>query len=365
MWQIISSYHYSVMTITNKIFAKKIFSRTPKEKLKILNSVNKPSDIDTISYMYNISISTFYNWKRNYEKFGPSGLERKKSGVRKRASNVMIEYRNQVILYSTQNPVFGCCKISDRLKTQGISVSSPTVQKILKHEGMENVSKRLFKLEEKHIKEDWLISDFYLKLINKNNPCLKHRNEIGSYPGEILVQDTILISGNVPKDYVYVVIDTYSNYVFSYPYKEKSAEIAIDLLKAKVLGFFKERNFKVKKILTSKGREFCKFDHLYSNFLIRQNIEHVIYSGNLKNWHGFISRYKQDFLPKFNKISLKDLSITEIKETIYQITNDTSNARQAKLGFPAYGDSPANIVDMATSDKSLISKLVTRRTRLD
>ncbi|WP_019896667.1 DDE-type integrase/transposase/recombinase [Methylotenera mobilis] len=353
------------MTITNDNSAKKIFSKTSKEKLKILNIAKKPSYIEAICYEENISVSTFYNWKRDYEQFGLLGLERKKSGARKRESNVIIENRDQVILCSIQNPDFGCCKIADKLKSQGISISSPTIQKILKREGIENVSKRLFKLEEKHIKEGWLISDFYLKLINKNNPCLKHRNEIGSYPGEILVQDTILIFENSPKDYVYVVIDTYSNYVFSYPYKEKSAEMAIDLLKVKALRFFRERNFKVKKILTSKGREFCKFDHLYSNFLISENIEHVIYSGNLKNWHGFISRYKQDFLPKFNKISLKDLSITEIKETISQMTNDASNASKAKLGFPAFGDSPANIVNNTMLDKSNISRLMTRRTRLD
>ena len=52
---------------------------------------------------------------------------------------------------SLTHPSWGCVKLSDFLKLQGISVSSPTVQKILIRNGMASVYDRWLKVEERHL----------------------------------------------------------------------------------------------------------------------------------------------------------------------------------------------------------------------
>jgi len=73
-----------------------------------------------------------------------------------------------------------------------ISVSSPTVQKILKAwTGVEiSTYRRLLKLEEKALEEEIELTAEQIEAIEKANSCFKERHMESSCPGELLQQDT-------------------------------------------------------------------------------------------------------------------------------------------------------------------------------
>ena len=320
-----------------------------KRKEALLHA-KKIGNISATCLTYGINRTTFYKWQKCYELDIFNGLSRKKGHPSVHPFKTKPEVATRVLDFSLTNPTLGCSKIAAALMLENIKISSPTVQKILMKEKLGTVSKRLFRLEEEHIKHGLKISTGLLEKISKNDPCFKELNKIGSYPGEILVQDTFPIFGLSPNTYIHVVIDTYSSYAFVYPWAEKSPELAIDLLRTKVLRFFRGHHFIVKKIITDCGYEFTRFNKSYGKYLYSQEICHEIYSGNKKNWNGFIERYKKSFF-KHNRIhDLSNLDIMSKNEVIQSIKNDRRNAQRIVNGYPNFGMSPLSYMNR-TSDK--------------
>jgi transposase InsO family protein len=62
------------------------------------------------------------------------------------------EVQEKIVKMSLSHPAWGCNRVSDQLKLEGISVSAPTVQNILNKEGLGNRYERWLKLEEKTAK---------------------------------------------------------------------------------------------------------------------------------------------------------------------------------------------------------------------
>ena len=86
--------------------------------------------------------------------------------------------------------MWGCKRISDRLKLQGNHLSGPTVQKILHKRRMGSRYERLLKLEEKALKEKIELTPEQVRAIEKANPCFRERRVESKRPGELLCQDT-------------------------------------------------------------------------------------------------------------------------------------------------------------------------------
>lgn len=89
-----------------------------------------------------------------------------------------------------RNPMWGCIRLSNQLKLMDISVSSPTIQKILIKRELGSKYQRLLKLEEKALKEKVELAPRQVRAIEKANPCFKERHVESSRPGELLSQDT-------------------------------------------------------------------------------------------------------------------------------------------------------------------------------
>jgi hypothetical protein len=67
-------------------------------------------------------------------------------------------------------------KLSDFLKLQGLSVSSPTVQKILIRNGLASVYDRWLKVEERHLETGVELTAEQVAETEKYNPCFKERH---------------------------------------------------------------------------------------------------------------------------------------------------------------------------------------------
>ncbi len=85
---------------------------------------------------------------------------------------------------SLEHPAGGCVRLSNYLRLQGISVSSPTIQSILTKHGMGTRYDRWLKLEEKNAQKAIALTGEPVACIDKADPACQERHVESSRPGE-------------------------------------------------------------------------------------------------------------------------------------------------------------------------------------
>jgi len=297
-----------------------------------------------------ISRSSYYSWNKRYSQNDLPGLVDKTRTARHPAKTKP-EIVEKVIDLSMEHPESGCATISRYLAHEKISVSPPTVQKVLNDNNLGKVSDRLFHLEKMHLVEGRIVTPVQMQMMIKNNPCLRELGRVGEYPGEILVQDTFPIFNIFPGTYVHVVIDTYSFYAFAYLWSGKDSYLAADLLHQVVLRFFRKHNLKISIIMTDSGYEFTRQGQVYKTLLHNNNIIHKVYSGKEKNWNGFILRYKDAFIENYKSLELNNMDSVASAEIIRVIQNSKLWGNTKMKGFPNYGLTPQNRIKLYLSER--------------
>jgi transposase InsO family protein len=252
--------------------------------------------------------TSFYEWKRRFQTHGIAGLLDQPPIPKHQPNATPPELEAQVLEASLEHPTWGCVKLSDHLKMQGISISSPTIQKIFIRNGMASIYDRLLLLEKKHLEEGMELSAEQIAKIERYNPVFRERHVESSRPGELLCQDTFYVGDlkGVGKVYLHAVVDSYSSYAFGFLYNGKQAECAATVLHNDVLPFYAERQLKVRAILTDNGPEFCGTpNHPFEMFLELNDIEHRRTKVRTPRTNGFIERFNRTVLDEFFRIAFR------------------------------------------------------------
>ena len=152
----------------------------------------------------------FYAWKKRFEEQGLEGLKDLPPIHHSHPFTTSQEDIAKILSAAEQYPGWGCTKISDYLKLEGCSVSSPVVQKILIRNGLASQFDRYLHLEEKHLKEGIPLTEEQIRKIEKFNPCFAERHVESSRPGELLCQDTKLIGtlSGIGRVYLHALVDS-------------------------------------------------------------------------------------------------------------------------------------------------------------
>jgi len=82
-----------------------------------------------------ISRSQFYEHKRRFQTHGLEGLKDLPPVHNGHPQTTPEEVVEQILELSLKNPMWSCRRLASQLKLQGVSVSSPTIQKILIKQG--------------------------------------------------------------------------------------------------------------------------------------------------------------------------------------------------------------------------------------
>ena len=123
-----------------------------------------------------VSRTQFYEYKRRFQTHGLEGLKDLPPIHKTHPMTTPPEVEAKILEMSLYNPMWGCIRLSNQLKLTGVSVSSPTIQKILiKHE-MGSKYQRLLKLEEQALNKEIKLTPAQVKAIEKANPCFKERH---------------------------------------------------------------------------------------------------------------------------------------------------------------------------------------------
>lgn len=129
------------------------------------------------------------------------------------------DVKEKIVVVSLSNPAWGCDRISKRLKAKDISVSGPTIQRILTHNGLRTSRNHLFKLEEVVIERGPKLSAEQIPFIKEHDPSFRGRHAAPIRPGQLLNQDTFPVGEDKRQTrpiYLHAVVDVYCDYAFGY-----------------------------------------------------------------------------------------------------------------------------------------------------
>jgi transposase InsO family protein len=292
-------------TSTTKVTTKDPAIKLAQKRMTVLQLAKSLGNITEACRRSGMDRTSFYTWQKRFKEHGLEGLKDLPPIHKSHPQTTPQETVDRLIEVSEQHPGWGCIKLSDYLKLEGLSVSSPTVQKILIRHNMASRYDRLLRLEERHLKEGIELSEEQIRLIERMNPAFKERHVESSRPGELLCQDTKQIGtiSGLGRVYLHCVVDTYGSYGFGFIHTNKIPEAAVAVLHNDVLPQYNRWGMEVNAILTDNGREFCGTDaHPYELYLKLNDIEHRTTQVRRPQTNGFVERFnrtvKEEFIAK-------------------------------------------------------------------
>ena len=279
-----------------------------RQRLSALQLAEALGNVTEACRRRGISRTQFYEYKRRFQTHGLEGLKDLPPIHKTHPQTTPPEVVEKILELSLANPMWGCVRLSDQLKLMGISVSSPTIQKILIKRNLGSRYQRLLKLEEKALDNKLELTAEQVRAIEKANPCFRERHVESTRPGMLLCQDTFYVGclKGVGKVYLQAVVDTYCSYGFGYLHTGKLPEHAAAILHNDVLPQYREWKIPVSAILTDNGREYCgKAHHAYELYLALNDIEHRTTKVRSPQTNGFVERFNRTVLDEFLRPSLR------------------------------------------------------------
>ena len=321
-----------------------------RQRLDVLQLAEILGNVTTACKQRGVSRTQFYEYKRRFQTHGIAGLKDLPPIHKSHPFTTPPETVERLLAVSLSHPTWGCDRLSDHLKLEGISISSPTVQSILIKNNLGSRYERLMKLEEQVAQEGIELTPEQVVQIEKANPCFRERHIESSQPGELLAQDTFFVGTlkGVGRVYLHVVVDTYSSYAFGFLHTTKQPEAAAAVLHNDVFPFYREKDIPVKTILTDNGREFCGRDtHPYELYLQLNDIEHRRTQVRRPQSNGFVERFNRTVLDEFFRTAFR----TKFYEAVDALQDDLDawlvyyNNERPQQGYRNRGKRPADTIN--------------------
>jgi len=303
--------------LNQKMTTKDPVEKLARKRLSVLQLAESLGNVTEACRRSGMDRTSFYAWKKRFAEHGLEGLKDLPPIHKTHPQTTPEKTVKRLLELSLERPGWGCTKLSDYLKLEGHSISSPTAQKILIRNNMASKYDRLMRLEEKHLQEGLELSVEQIRLIEKMNPVFRERHVESSEPGELLCQDTKLVGylSGFGKIYVQAVIDTYGSYGFACIFSSKRPEASVALLHNDVLPQYKEWGIDIHTLLTDNGREYCGTDaHPYEIYLQLNDIEHRRTKVRSPQTNGFVERFNRTLKEEFFIPALKKKIYTSMDE---------------------------------------------------
>lgn len=320
-----------------------------RKRLSVLQLAEALGNVSEACRRSNMDRTSFYEWKTRFTEMGLEGLKDLPPVHRTHPQTTPPEVVEKVIETSLEHPTWGCTKVSDYLRLQQVSVSSPTVQKILIQYDMGSRYERLLKLEERHLQTGIYLSEEQIKLIEQANPVFAERHVETSKPGELLCQDTKQIGtiSGIGRIYLHCVVDAFGSYGFGFLHINKIPEAAVAVLHNEALPQYQEWGIEVEAVLTDNGREFCGTDaHPFELYLRLNDIEHRKTQVRRPQTNGFAERFirtvKEEFVPEYFRKNLYT-SVDQLQQDFDQWVHQYNHIRPHR-GYRNMGKRPYDTV---------------------
>lgn len=332
-----------------KTITKDLNLKLATQRLSVLQLAEALGNVSEACRHSKMDRTSFYEWKRRFQTHGLEGLKDLPPIVHNHPQTTSAEVEEKIIAASLEHPGYGCIKLSAYLKLQGISVSSPTIQKILIRHNLGQKHQRWLRIEEKHLTEGMVLTAEQIRKIEKYNPCFKERHIESGRPGELLGQDTFFVGTlkGVGRVYLHAVVDTCSSFAFGFLHTSKVPECAVAVLHNEALPFYREKNIQVGAVLTDNGKEFCGTEtHPFELYLAFSDIEHRRTQIKRPQSNGFVERFNRTVLDEFFRIAFRE----KFYESVEALQADLDtwlhhyNFERPHLGYRNLGKRPIDSI---------------------
>lgn len=229
---------------------------------------------------------TLERWVSSYKKRGESGLEPKSTEPKSQPNETPVWIKERVI--EIRKKTKKCAlKIYWQMKKEGIALSSRTVGKILKKEGLTR-KYRIKKIKYKYVRAE-------------------------RQPGELIEIDVKYVPGTIKKRdyYQYTAVDTASRWRYLKIFEEQSNFRSIEFLKNVMEKF----EYKIQAIKTDNHSTFTNYYlgsnkrsdltvktiHPLDRFCDKNNIVHYLIDKGKPNQNGTVERSHREDQEKFYK----------------------------------------------------------------
>lgn len=329
------------------------------QRLSVLELAKALGNVSAACKQRGMSRTQFYEYKRRFQTHGIEGLVDLPPVHFSHPATTPPEVEQRILDVSLEHPAWGCNRLSDQLKLEGINISAITIQKILNRNEMGGRYDRWLKLEEKHSQKAIELTGEQVAFIEKQNPAFRERHVESNAPGELLCQDTFFVGHlkGVGKVYLHSVVDTYCSYAFGFLHTSKQPEAAAAVLHNDALPFYRAKGLAVKAVLTDNGREFCgKDDHPYELYLELNDIEHRHTQVRRPQTNGFVERFQRTVLDEFFRTVFR----TKLYETVEALQADLDawlrsyNYERPHQGYRNLGKRPFERIDQYLAEQPVL-----------
>ena len=273
-----------------------------QKRLSALELAEALGNVSQACRQRGISRTQFYEYKRRFQTHGIKGLVDLPPIPKSHPQTTDKKTVAKILDLALVHPSRGCHFLSDHLKLAGVSVSGPTIQKILDKHHLGTRYERLLKLEAQALDNKITLTPEQIAAIEKANPCFKERHIESASPGELLCQDTFYVGRikGVGKVYLQAIVDSFGSYAFAYLHTGKLPEHAAAILHNDVLPQYAAWELPVGAVLTDNGREYCGTQaHPFELYLALNDIEHRNTRVKSPQTNGFVERFNRTVRDEF------------------------------------------------------------------
>ena len=288
-----------------------------RQRLSVLELAQALGNVSEACRQRGVTRSQFYEYKKRFAAVGLAGLKDLPPIHHSHPDTTPSEQVERILALSLEHPAWGCNKLSEWLKLEGIRISFVTVQNILNKHGLGTRYDRWLRLETEYGQKAIELTAEQVRFVEKQNPAFRERHIESCRPGELLSQDTVTVGSIkvIGRIYLHVVVDTYSSYAFGFLHTSRKPEAAVAVLHNDVLPFYADHGLPVSSVLTDNGREFCGTSlHPYELYLALNDIEHRKTKVRRPQSNGFVERFNGTVQAEFFDLTFRTKLYTAIEQ---------------------------------------------------
>jgi general secretion pathway protein C len=231
------------------------------------------------------------------------------------------------------------------------------VRTTLKSQNLHTRELRFKFLEERHLKEDLILSEEQKRALYEFNPCLRERQFEYHLPGLMIAQDIVDFGkiGNIGQTFLHAAIDTSCCLAFATLAPSSDPAAAVAVLNDQALAFYRKEGIAVLAVLVGKGLlSGTGTDPDYEKFLQGQGITLTLPPAGDQLINGFIERFVQAVHSGFLSESsgCKDFQDAEALQSAFGGWLGRYNRESSLPGYPIMSRTPLDAFHAAAAPKA-------------